>query len=175
MDIIRMVHPSKEYEMQILDYKNEYLQSGDRFHGTAGLDRFQDLNEWFSRLEMNSKEETVREGWVPSYTFLAIRISDNKIIGMIDIRHRLTESLLQFSGHIGFSVRKSERQKGYAKEMLRMALGVCKDINIDRVLVTCYKENIASANTILSNGGYLENEVVEGDHLTQRYWITLDN
>jgi len=173
MESIKLVPPSKEYEMQILDYKNEYLQSGDQFHGTAGLDKFQDLDEWLSRIEKNSKEETVREGWVPSSTFLAIRDFDNKMIGMIDVRHRLTESLLQFSGHIGYSVRKSEREKGYAKEMLRMALGVCKDININRVLVTCNKENIASAKTILSNGGKLENEVVEGNQLTQRYWITL--
>ena len=173
MGIIKLVQPSKEFEMQILDYKKEFVQSSDQFHGTAGLDRFQDINEWLSRIEMNSKEETVREGWVPSNTFLAIRNIDNKMIGMIDIRHRLTETLLQFSGHIGFSVRKSERQKGYAKEMLRLALRFCKDIKIDRVLVTCNKENIASAKTILSNGGVLENEVVEGNQLTQRYWITL--
>lgn len=179
MDIIKLVRPSKEYEMQILDYKNEYIQSGDQFHGTAGLDKFHDIDEWLSRIEKNSKEETVREGWVPSSTFLAIRDCDNKMIGMIgmigmiDVRHRLTESLLQFSGHIGFSVRKSERRKGYAKAMLNEALGVCKELNIPRVLVTCDKENIASAKTILSNGGILENEVVEGDHLTQRYWITL--
>lgn len=173
MDIIKLVRPSKEYEMQILDYKNEYIQSGDQFHGTAGLDKFLDLDEWLSRIEKNSKEETVREGWVPSSTFLAIRDRDNKMIGMIDVRHRLTESLLQFSGHIGFSVRKSERQKGYAKAMLNEALGVCKELNIPRVLVTCDKENIASAKTILSNGGILENEVVEGNNVTQRYWITL--
>ncbi len=97
------------------------------------------------------------------------------MIGMIDIRHRLNESLLQYSGHIGFSVRKSERQKGYAKEMLRVALGVCKELNINRVLVTCFKENVGSAKTIISNGGILENEVVEGDYLTQRYWITLED
>ncbi len=69
MDNIKLVRSSKEYEMQILDYKNEYLQSGDRFHGTTGLDRFQDFNEWLLKIELNSKEETVREGRAPSYSF----------------------------------------------------------------------------------------------------------
>lgn len=92
---------------------------------------------------------------------------------MIDIRHRLNEYLLQFGGNIGYSVRPSQRRKGYATEMLALALEECRKLGLDRALVTCDKTNIGSAKTIQKNGGVLENEVLEGDRITQRYWIAL--
>lgn len=119
------------------------------------------------------KEETVRTGFVQASTYLAVRICDQRVIGMIEIRHLLNDYLLKFGGHIGYSVRKTERRKGYAKEMLSLALEKCRHINIEKVLVTCDKENIASAKTIIGNGGVLENEYLNGQEITQRYWITL--
>lgn len=92
---------------------------------------------------------------------------------MIHIRHKLNEYLFEFGGHIGYSVRKFEWRKGYAKEMLHLALEKCKDMNIGKVLITCSKENIASAKTIIYNGGVLENEISKGERITQRYWISL--
>ena len=105
-------------------------------------------------------------------TYLAID-ETNKLVGMIDIRHKLNEYLLNYGGHIGYSVRKSERRKGYATEMLKLALEKCKELNIKRVLITCDKNNIASACTILKNGGEFENEIIDGHEVTQRYWINL--
>ena len=92
---------------------------------------------------------------------------------MIDIRHSLNEHLFNFGGHIGYSVRKSERRKGYATRMLALALEECRRLGILRVLVTCDSENIASERTILINGGVLENTVPEDGRFTRRYWITL--
>ncbi|ENJ9655489.1 GNAT family N-acetyltransferase [Clostridium botulinum] len=92
---------------------------------------------------------------------------------MIDIRHKLNEYLFEFGGHIGYSVEKSEGRKGYAKEMLHLALEKFKDMNMEKVLITCSKENIASAKTIIYNGGVLEHEISIGERITQRYWISL--
>ncbi len=173
MDRIELIFPSEKYKEQINEYKEEFIKYGDSMDGTAGLQNADTFEEWYSAIIDNSREETVREGLVPATTYLAIRKSDSKLIGMIDIRHRLNEYLLKFGGNIGYSIRKTERRKGFATEMLKLALEKCKDMKIDRVLITCDKDNLASAKTIINNGGILENEVSEGDGITQRYWIAL--
>lgn len=91
-----------------------------------------------------------------------------------DIVKELIEQLLLNGGHIGDGVRPSERRKGYATEMIRLALEECKKLGIDRVLMVCYKDNIASAKSIINNGGILENEIeAEDGKIDQRYWISL--
>lgn len=173
METIELIFPTKDYETQIMDYKNEFEINGGSMDGTAGLQKAKDFDDWFSLLTDNLKEETVRDGLVQASTYLAVRFCDKRVIGMIDIRHSLNDYLLKFGGHIGYSVRKSERRKGYAKKMLCLALEKCKELNIEKVLVTCDKENIASAKTIMRNGGVLQNEVLEEKRITQRYWISL--
>ena len=92
---------------------------------------------------------------------------------MIDIRHRLNDHLLAVGGHIGYSVRKSCRGHGYVAEMLRLALLVCRRLGIERALVTCSDDNIASVKTILKNGGVLEDVRSSDGHRVRRYWIAV--
>lgn len=180
MDEIRLIAPEPIHEKAVMDYKAEFEQYGDNMDGSGMLGLSKTFDEWYRMLKDNECEETVKEGYVPAYTYLAMRVSDGRMVGTISIRLRLNDYLASYGGHIGYSVRKSERQKGYAKEMLRLALLKCKAEKIYKVLVTCDKENIASSKTILANGGVLENEVhevhevPEGDSITQRYWISVD-
>ena len=174
MNRLKLILPTQEHKNIIMDYKKEFLENGDSMDGTAGLENAETFEEWYSAFCDNLKEETVREGLVPATTYMAISNDDNRLIGMIDIRHRLNDYLLNFGGHIGYSIRKSERQQGYATEMLSLALIECLKVNIKKVLITCDKDNVASVKTIIRNGGILENEMPKGNRITQRYWITLD-
>lgn len=174
MNRLKLVLPTPEYEEKLMDYKREFIENGDSMDGSAGLNNAETFEEWYSAFLDNLKEETVRKGLVPATTYMAISTDNGRLIGMIDIRHRLNDYLLNYGGHIGYSIRKSERKQGYATEMLALALKECTKLNIKKVLITCDKENIASVKTMINNGAKLENEIPEGNRITQRYWITLD-
>jgi predicted acetyltransferase len=171
-NFMRLLRPSMEYKQQVLEYKNEFIENGDDLAGTSYLQRYDAYEEWMKFVRDNEKEDT-RHTEVTANVFLAIREEDNKLVGMINIRHTLNEYLYNYGGHIGYSVRKAERRKGYAREMLKIALEECMELGMKKVLLTCDADNIASAKTIKSCGGVLENEVLNDDTLIQRYWIEL--
>lgn len=174
MNRLKLILPTPDYKNKIMNYKREFIENGDRMYGTGGLKNAESFSKWYNAFCNNLKEETVRKGLSPETTYLAICIDDDHLVGMINIRHRLNDFLLNNGGHIDYSVRRSERKKGYAIEMLGLALKECTRLNIKKVLITCGKDNIASARTIISNGAKLENEIQEGNKITQRYWINLD-
>ena len=111
---------------------------------------------------------------MPDSTFFLLDEERDRLLGAVNIRHYLSEYLLKHGGHIGDGIRPSERRKGYGTEMIRLALHECRKLGIDRVLMVCDRDNIASAKTIIRNGGVLENEII-GDEgkPEQRYWIQL--
>jgi predicted acetyltransferase len=169
---MRLLRPSMEYKQQVLEYKNEFIENGDILAGTSYLEKYDVYEEWMKFVLDNEKEST-KHTEIAANVFLAIEEEDNKLVGLINIRHTLNEYLYDYGGHIGYSVRKVERRKGYAKEMLKIALKRCRELEIKKVLLTCDADNIASGKTIKSCGGILENEVPNGDKLIQRYWIEL--
>ena len=173
MEKIILVKPDLSYADEIIKYKEESLAESPIINGSAGLDRFSSIEIWFEELKKRSCEDTVPKGLVPSSTYLAVREKDNYIVGMIDIRHYLNEYLTQVGGHIGYGVRKTERNKGYAKQMLKLALEKCKELKIKRVLITCDEDNIASEKVILSANAKLEDiRNVDGEN-KKRFWIEL--
>lgn len=173
MDKIILVKPDLSYADEIIKYKEESLAESPIINGSAGLDRFSSIEIWFEELKKRSCEDTVPKGLVPSSTYLGIREKDNYIVGMIDIRHYLNEYLTQVGGHIGYGVRKTERNKGYAKQMLKLALEKCKELKIKKVLITCDEDNIASEKVILSANAKLEDiRNVDGEN-KKRFWIDL--
>ncbi|MGP1488563.1 MAG: GNAT family N-acetyltransferase [Peptoanaerobacter stomatis] len=169
---IQLIKPNEQYKNKILDYKAEFVANNEVLHGSAGLDKIDNFEEWYRLILQNSSKDTVKKGLVPASTFIAVDEND-EIVGMIDIRHRLNDFLFKQGGHIGYSVRKSQRRKGYATKMLSMALDVCKSLGIEKCLITCDKSNIASARTIMKSGGLLENEIIDGEEIISRYWISL--
>ena len=173
MDKIILVKPDLSYADEIIKYKEESLAESPIINGSAGLDGLSSIEDWLEELNKRSCEDTVPKGLVPSSTYLGVREKDNYIVGMIDIRHYLNEYLTQVGGHIGYGVRKTERNKGYAKQMLKLALEKCKELKIKKVLITCDEDNIASEKVILSANAKLEDiRNVDGEN-KKRFWIEL--
>lgn len=172
MDELYLAVPSPAHKEQVMAFKAEMLEHADSFDGCSGLNEVDTYEEW---LDFRGREE--RKGWVPSHTWLTVRRSDGRVVGIVNFRAPLTEFLLQFGGNIGYCIRPSERRKGYAKEQLRLTLEKCRALGEKKVLLTC-DPNTASERTILANGGVLENEVEDVPGLgksgtIRRYWITL--
>ena len=153
---------------QILDYKEEFLLNSEIIQGAANMTDLS-IPEWVQFTENTKNKESVTPGFVTAHTFFAL--DNSKIVGIINARHELNDYLLNFGGHIGYSVRKSERRKGYAKAMLSYTVDFLFSLGLEKVLITCDKKNIASKRTIESCGGILENEVATEDRTTLRYWI----
>ena len=168
--MLKLVKLDKQYKKQLFDMMDEWTNYGEKIIPYAiRKENYKDFEKYIVSLESENNEN----GLVSDSTFFALDTERNIFVGAINIRHCLNESLLLNGGHIGDGVRPSERRKGYATEMIRLALEECKKIGINRVLMVCYKDNIGSAKSIINNGGILENEVVVDGVVEQRYWIEL--
>lgn len=173
-DELELVFPTKKYKKDVEEYLQEFIDNGENeISGDGGLDQIKDFDTWLKKIEEDLTRDKKEEGRIPATLYLTIRKKDQKIVGNVQIRHILNEKLLNFGGHIGDSVRPSERKKGYATEQIRLALEKCKELGIKNVLMDCDKNNIGSAKSIQNNGGILENEIYVGEELVQRYWISL--
>lgn len=171
-DGLFLVKPSIDFQNEYLDMIIEWKKySEEMIPWSLNFDtsKFQLM---IKKLEGYSKGKGMQDGFVECSTYWLIN-EKNKLLGAIDIRHRLNANLLYRGGHIGYGIRPSERRKGYATAMLREAVKVCKSMNIPRVLITCSKDNLGSAGTIVNNGGILDSEDTDNGELFQRYWIEL--
>lgn len=167
---LELVKAANEYQQQIKDMLDEWNAVGEKIipYAIRRLD-YNDFDNYCNNLEVKKS----KDGLVPDSTFFCLDEDRNIIVGAVNIRHYLNESLLINGGHIGDGVRPSERRKGIDTKMISLALEQCKKLGIEKVLMVCDKENIGSAKSIIRKGGILENEIIVDGILEQRYWIKL--
>jgi predicted acetyltransferase len=125
-------------------------------------------------LAQHAQGENLPVDHVPS-TFL-FAFAGARIVGRVSIRHSLTPMLERVGGHIGYVVVPEFRRRGCATEMLRQSLLIAREkLGLDRVLLACDDDNVASIRTIEKNGGILEDIVRASDSAKpkRRYWIDL--
>lgn len=173
--MINLTEPNIRYKNQYIEMMNEFRTVSETPEPWVLKEDYSDFNAMVQKLINLSLGIDIPKGFVPSTTYWAYNNETNKIVGAINIRHKLNNLFLKTWGHIGFGVRPSEREKGYGAVILKLAITECKKMDIERVLLCCYKNNITSSKTILKNGGILENEIIEDNtgKIIQRYWISI--
>lgn len=170
--MIRLVRPNKEHKMQALDFKQEFFGNNEKIiNGSELLDQMENYEEWLVSVTNNISEETVNPAWVVTDTFFAVNES-NEIVGIIDLRHTLNDFLKDF-GNCGYSVRPSERRKGYATEMLRQILDVARESGMTELHLSVERDNEPSIKTIISNGGVYERSFEFENEMADIYRIDL--
>lgn len=172
---MKLIEPTLEFDKQIREYRKEFLDCGDLLEGATRLKEFDEPQDWISFLRKLKDPNTVPQGRVQLTQYMFVRDEDQKIVGMINIRHSLNAYLERYGGHIGASIAPSERHKGYAVQMLKMALLKCRALGIHKVLLTCNDDNEGSRKIILKNGGIFESVIYDPDEGVdvERYWVDL--
>ena len=172
---LHLREPDEGDKAQVMAYREEFLANGSRMDGTSALDQYPDFDAWLAAVRKLKDPATTPAGFVPATQYLALDEQDH-LVGMTNLRHYLNDYLLNYGGHIGYSVRPAERKNGYATQMLRLTLDKARERGIGKVRICCDHYNVASARTIRANGGVLEDECFDSSDgmLTQRYWIQND-
>lgn len=167
---LKLIKPCSEYKKQICDMLDEWYSTGEKIvpYSIRRLD-YHDFEYYCGNLEIKNTSG----GLVPDSTFFCLDTDRNIVVGAVNIRHFLNDSLLLNGGHIGDGVVPSERRKGIATAMIGLALEECRKLGIEKVLMVCDKDNIGSAKSIINNGGVLENEICVDGVIEQRYWIDI--
>lgn len=177
MEKFYLEKPSIERKDEIIEYINEFVKYKSDINGTGSLDKILDGYPFEQVLErclnMENEEYAQKIGRCPGKTFLLIRENDNRIVGTINLRWNLSELMLQFGGHIGYSIRPTERRKGYNKINLYLVMIEARKVGLDKVMLACDVNNAGSDRTLKALGGKLERTEIDPSDgmLTNVYWF----
>lgn len=152
----------------------EMTSAEDKYEGAGNLKMV--LNEsyekWLELCEQDKNIEDIKPEWSNATNYLLMD-ENGRVYGLCSLRHHLKGQLINIGGNIGYSIRPTERGKGYGKIQLKLAIEKASELGLDKVLVTCRENNIASKKTIESCLGVADTPVpsrTEGI-MELRYWI----
>jgi predicted acetyltransferase len=174
---LRLVHPREDLREAYMDMVADFHTVDNHWpHGAnENCDlALRDFAAYCRQMEDYRHGRNLPDGWVPASMFWCM--AGERMMGTLSLRHELNDLLREAGGHIGYSIRPSERNKGYMTKFLRMGLEEARKVGLERVLITCADSNLASARVIEKCGGVLEDKrdtELHGDDLTRRYWIDL--
>ena len=167
-----LVEPQERYKDGFQKMVEEYRAFGDKEYSDMYKEAISNFKGYVLKLNENTKG---CDGWVPTCTFWLTNLND-EILGVVRIRTSLNhEFVRKFAGHIGYDISPLSRRRGYGMTLLKLALEKAAMVNLDKVLITCDDDNIASRRIIENNGGLFESEIFkeETNKQLRRYWITV--
>ena len=171
---MKLIRPSVNYKNEYFEYIEEIKKNNDQKKiGYAMWNENETFENMWIRIEKMQDSSKLIGMMKPTSVFWIV--NDNKIVGSMNLRESLNEFTYYTIGNVGYYIRPSFRNKGYATEALRLAKEYYKSIKKDRILLICTDDNIASEKVILKNGGKFELEILafDGIHKLKRYWIEL--
>lgn len=170
--MFKLVKPNKNMESEYWDYIKEWKDNEEKIFPSSVDPKELSYDELLEQIKNEENANLCPKDLVPASTYFLVD-KKNRILGAVNIRHELNDELYETGGHIGYGIRPSEREKGFGKQMLKLALEKAREIGIEYTLITCARNNIGSAKVIEANGGIFENEVTKNDIVIKRYWIDL--
>ncbi len=158
--------PTLEDKNLLSEYISEHYCNYQKILNASANLTEMDYDKWVERV--NKCSEEAQDEWGRFYLYLAFD-SNDKLIGLLNIRYDMDFDKREYYGDIGYAIRPTERRKGYAKELLKHGLEVCKDNGLDYVIIGCYRDNVGSKKVIEGNGGvYYKTEPEE--HVLGNDW-----
>ena len=168
---IIFVNPNIKYKDTYINGILELQKEGRNLEDNV-IELQNNFEKYLEDVEKNLKGLDLKEGRVPETIYWMI--VDGVFVGRVAIRHYLNENLLNVGGHIGYYVVPSKRRMGYGTKLLEYGLEKSKEMKLEKVLITCDENNIASRKIIEKCGGVLENIIKNGDATAKcRFWINL--
>ena len=168
---MKLAVPTPCDEHDVMAFRSEFLQNGERMPGAGGLENYDCYADWLQQVLLNRDEQTARPDLPPRSTLLCRE--NGYLIAIVAIRHRLADFHLQYTGHIMQCIRLSCRTPEMASQVLSLALAECRRLGLGRVLLTCSRYDDASRRAIEQNGGVLENETAYEGDIRCRYWAAV--
>lgn len=174
--MIRLIPAYEISETEAMNFINEFIEYNSEIYGCGGLDRYiNNYQGWLTHLREAETREVTEES-VPGYTYFLVN-ENNYPIGICNIRPYLNETLRRFGGHIGYSIRPTERGNGYNNINLYLALEILNTYDVEEALLDCTVDSLGSNGTIRNLGGRLLYTDIDpyDDELTNVYSININN
>jgi predicted acetyltransferase len=168
-----LIRPATAYKTSVIAAMREFAADSHHRYANTDIDALKGHFTAYVESELQRATAPPQPGWVSDSVYWLV--DERGFIGRISLRHRLTDSLREFGGHIGYEVRPSRRREGHGKRMLALLLEKARARNMGKVMLTCDESNTGSRKIIEANGGELQ-DVIELDYRpepTMRWWIDL--